>query len=95
MILSERWGSVIADSLVAIGVALEIKFGQMAGLRQRKLRRRSDEIAAKANARAAEAQAELARLGMIIPPRLITADGEAKVIEAAKIISRYTVFNKG
>jgi hypothetical protein len=87
----EQWGSVIADGLVAIGVALEIKFGQMAGLRQDELRRRSDEKAAEAteraaeaNARAAEAHVELARLGKKITPRVITVDGEAKVIKALK-----------
>jgi hypothetical protein len=51
----EQWGSAVADGLVAVGVAIEIKFGQMAGLRQNELRRRSDDIAAEANARAAEA----------------------------------------
>ncbi len=51
----EQWGSSVANSLIAIGVALEIKFGQMAGLRQNELKRRSDEKAAVAEARAAEA----------------------------------------
>jgi hypothetical protein len=51
----EQWGSALANSLVAIGVALEIIFSQMAGLRQNELRRRSDEKAVEANARAAKA----------------------------------------
>jgi hypothetical protein len=57
----EQWGSAIADGLVAVGVAIEIKFGQMAGLRQDELRRRSDEKVAEANARAAEANERSAR----------------------------------
>jgi hypothetical protein len=51
----EQWGSAIADGLVAAGVAIEIKFGQMAGLRQHELKRRSDIIVGNANIRAAEA----------------------------------------
>ena len=56
----EQWGSAIADSFVAIGVVTEIKFGQMAGLRQNELRRRSDERVAEANARAAQATKDAA-----------------------------------
>ena len=55
----EQWGAAAADSLVAIGVGMEIKFGQMAGLRQSELMRRSSErvaasvtLAANANERA-------------------------------------------
>ena len=51
----EQWGSVIADGLVAIGVVIEIKFGQMAGLRQSELKRRSDILVAEANKHASEA----------------------------------------
>jgi hypothetical protein len=57
----EQWGSAIADGLVAVGVAIEIKFGQMAGLRQSELRRRSDDKVAEANERATKAQLELAK----------------------------------
>jgi hypothetical protein len=53
----EQWGSSLANSVVAIGVALEIKFGQMAGLRQNELKRRSDENVAAAEIRASEANA--------------------------------------
>jgi hypothetical protein len=56
----ERWGSSFAGGLVAIGVAFEIKFGQMAGLRQNELKRRSDQKVGDANARAAEAEAHAA-----------------------------------
>ncbi len=55
----EQWGSAIADGFVAVGVGIEIKFGQMAGLRQSELKRRSNEkvsasvmLAASANERA-------------------------------------------
>jgi len=37
------WGAVIADSLVAIGVAGEVLFSRMGSARQRELQRRSDE----------------------------------------------------
>jgi hypothetical protein len=52
----EQWGSSVANGLVAIGVVLEIKFGQMAGLRQNELKRRSDENIAAATERAAAAE---------------------------------------
>jgi hypothetical protein len=55
----EQWGSSLANSLVAIGVALEIKFGQMAGLRQGELNRRSDEKVSSATDRAANAEMAL------------------------------------
>jgi hypothetical protein len=58
----EQWGSTVANSLVALGVVFEIKFGQMAGLRQSELRRRSDDKVAAATDRAAQAEAELARI---------------------------------
>jgi hypothetical protein len=56
----EQWGSVIADGLVAAGVAIEIKFGQMAGLRQNELKRRSDEKVAESRRVASEAQQQAA-----------------------------------
>ena len=63
----EQWGSAIADGLVAIGVAIEIKFGQMAGLRQGELQKRSkDKLGdavnqlADANNRLADIELELA-----------------------------------
>jgi hypothetical protein len=65
----EQWGSAIADSLVAVGVAIEIKFGQMAGLRQNELRRRSDEKVAEASERAARAELESDRLKVIFAGR--------------------------
>ena len=55
----EQWGSSLANGLIAIGVATEIKLGQMAGLRQSELRRRSDEKVATALERAAKAETDL------------------------------------
>jgi hypothetical protein len=79
----ERWGSAMADSLVALGVGIEIKFGQMAGLRQNELRRRSDEKVAEAKERAAEAnqkakdaELELTKLLERLSPRRLTQQGQ-------------------
>ena len=58
------WGAVIADSLVALGVASEILFSRLGFSRQYELQRRSDEIVAEAKTIAAQANeraAELAR----------------------------------
>jgi hypothetical protein len=85
----ERWGSALADSLVVIGVAVEIKFGQMAGLRQSELRRRSDEKAVEANERAATAnqKAEQARLELarFTTPRSLSLSQQKRI--ASKIRS--------
>jgi hypothetical protein len=51
----ERWGSVLADALVTIGVAGEILFSRMAFRRDKELKRRSDEKVAESNERAATA----------------------------------------
>lgn len=79
----EQWGTAIADSFVAIGVAVEIKFGQMAGLRHNELKRRSDilvgvanERASEANAKAAEAQAELGRMKT---PRSLSVEKRSRI----------------
>jgi hypothetical protein len=87
----EQWGSAIADSLVAIGVAIEIKFGQMAGLRQKEQKRRSDIIVGAANVRAAEANQKaeesalkLAQLEKKITPRVIGDEQAEKIIEKIK-----------
>lgn len=65
----DQWGTSVANSLIAIGVALEIKFGQMAGLRQTELRRRSDEKVAAATDRATRAETSLIKL--LTPRRAI------------------------
>jgi hypothetical protein len=78
----EQWGSAFADGLVAIGVAIEIKFGQMAGVRQGELRRRSNDRLAGAETRAAEAQEELRRFRA---PRALASEQASRVtVEVAK-----------
>jgi hypothetical protein len=61
----EQWGSSLANGLVALGVAFEIKFGQMSGLRQTELRRRSDKELAEA--KAALAKVLTSRAEIIFP----------------------------
>lgn len=82
----EKWGSSLANSLVAIGVALEIKLGQMAGLRQSELKRRSDEKVAAANVRAEEAnqkaQASALELAKYRARRRLDDDAFASVVAA-------------
>jgi hypothetical protein len=77
----EQWGSSIANSLVAIGVALEIKLGQMAGLRQNELKRRSDEKVAEANTRAAEAELRTEQLRSELAWRRISTQQAEKLSE--------------
>jgi hypothetical protein len=52
----ENWGTVVADSLVALGVAAEVLFSRKARRASEELTRRSDERLAEANVRAAEAE---------------------------------------
>lgn len=63
----DRWGSVAADMLVAVGVAGEVQFARMGFRREQELTLRSNEklaiateSAAQANARATEAQQRIA-----------------------------------
>ena len=77
----DQWGSSIANGLVAIGVALEIKLGQMAGLRQNELKRRSDEKVGEANARAAEAELRAEQLRLELAWRRISDQEAAKMSE--------------
>jgi len=58
----DNWGAVIADCLIALGVYAEIHFGRKASGAARELQQRSDVKIAEADARAAEAQLETARL---------------------------------
>jgi hypothetical protein len=80
----EQWGSALADGLVAAGVAIEIKFGQMAGLRQNELRRRSDEKAAAANERAENASLETERLKAQFSWRMLSSETIGKLRSALK-----------
>jgi hypothetical protein len=77
----EQWGSSVANSLVAIGVALEIKLGQMAGLRQNELKRRSDAKVAEANIRAAEAELRTEQLRSELAWRRISTQEAEKISE--------------
>lgn len=87
----EQWGSAIADSFVAIGVAIEIKFGQMAGLRQDEVKRRSDEKVAAANERSAEANARAEEAALELDrfraPRSLSRDQLYRVVEKVKIFA--------
>ena len=56
----EQWGSALADSLVAIGVAIEVQFGRMGSRRQSELHRRSNERTAKAELETERLRAQLA-----------------------------------
>jgi hypothetical protein len=77
------WGSVIADSLVAIGVFGELLFSAMGSRRHGELQRRSKLIVAElntqareANARASEAnqkaQEAILELARLTAPRVLT-----------------------
>jgi hypothetical protein len=82
----EQWGSSLANSLVALGVAIEIIFSRLAGLRQNELKRRSDERVAAANARAEEAnqkaQEAALQLARLTTPRIISGEHVAGLVEA-------------
>jgi hypothetical protein len=54
----DRWGSVFADVLVAVGVAGEVLFGRMGHRRDAELQKRSKKLLAEANERAAKAELE-------------------------------------
>ena len=62
----QKWGTVLADTLVVLGVAGEIFFGSISGRLEKKLRenirRESEEKIAVANERAAEAKSDAARV---------------------------------
>lgn len=89
----EQWGSSLANSLVALGVGLEIILGQMAGRRQSELKRRSDERVGAANVRAEEAnqkaQEAALELARLTTPRaqLLTPEATISIIEAIRPFS--------
>jgi hypothetical protein len=80
----EQWGSTVANSLIAIGVVTEIRFGQMAGLRQSELMRRSDERVAEANTRAANAELETQRLKAQFGGRRILPEQAKQIVETIR-----------
>ena len=55
----EHWGAVVADTLVALGVAGEVLFGRMGRTRQNELTRRSDKKLTEAIDRATELENKL------------------------------------
>jgi hypothetical protein len=86
----EQWGSSIASGLIAIGVVAEIKFGQMAGLRQHELKRRSDKKVAEAQRKSANANARAGNseaLAALAQARAAEAQLELAKFKAARILS--------
>jgi hypothetical protein len=85
------WGAVIADSLVALGVAGEVLFSRMGSARQRELQRRSDEKVAEAEARASEAnqraQEAILELAKFRAPRILTGRQIRQIAEKLKQFS--------
>jgi hypothetical protein len=85
----ERWGSVVANMLVALGVAGEVVFAMMAFRRDKELKRRSDEKVAEANARSSESnrlavEAQTALASFRAPRRDIFKGHEAATTAALK-----------
>jgi hypothetical protein len=72
----ERWGSVVANTFVALGVAGEIIFAMMAFRRDKELKRRSDDKVTKATNRAAKAEEELRELRR---PRFISDENKLTI----------------
>jgi len=82
------WGTVLADSLVAIGVSGEVQFSRMAFRRDKELKRRSDEKVAEAKARAAEAnqkaQESILELARLREQGALTTDAVLETAKATK-----------
>jgi len=77
----EQWGSTVANSLVAFGIAVEVQFGRMGHRRQSELQRRSnDKVSAatknagEANERAAKADLARAKLESRLQPRSLNQE---------------------
>jgi hypothetical protein len=68
------WGSVIADSLVALGVFGELLFSAIGSKCHGELQRRSKLMVAESNRLASEAQLEIARLRKRLGPRQINSE---------------------
>jgi hypothetical protein len=89
----ERWGSVVSNSLVALGVSGEIQFSRMAFRRDKELKRRSDEKVAETTKLAEEAQLERVKLEERLAPRRMTKEQYDKlqalrgVVDAVNITS--------
>jgi len=87
----ERWGSVIADGVVMLGVAGEVQFSMMVFRRDKELKRRSDEkvanankIAAQATKDAADARERTAEIEKLTAWRHISAVARSAIAEAIR-----------
>lgn len=80
--LTVRWASIGANAFIAAGVAAEILFGRKASSAQDELQRRADIRVAEANARAKQAELELARLQA---PRLLTVSQVETIGEGLRV----------
>jgi hypothetical protein len=87
----EEWGPVVADALVALGVAAEILFAAKARSKAEALQRLSDEKVSEANARAAEAnqkaQEAILELAELRAPRALTPEQRGRIVDKLKPFS--------
>ncbi|MGA9917519.1 MAG: hypothetical protein WBR17_33755 [Paraburkholderia sp.] len=95
----ERWGSVIADVLVAFGVLGELLPSMLVRRYNTEVKRRSDDGLAKANERAASAyaraaEAELKLIEFRTPRRQILAGHESEIIATLRAFAG-TQFDSG
>ena len=85
------WGSVIADSLVAIGVFGELLFSAMGSKRLGELQRRSKLMVAELNTQAREAnqKAQEAALALaeLTAPRMLTTEQRGRIVDKLKQFS--------
>jgi hypothetical protein len=68
----QRWGSAIADALIALGIVGEVAFGMWNNRIQTELRARSNQRLGEANERAAKADLARAELEAKLLPRTLT-----------------------
>jgi len=87
----EKWGTVFATALITLGVLLETIFGHKGDATSDTLQKLADQRTAEADARAAEANLELARLKERIAPRVLTDDQRAKLQEFAPRVTEVVV----
>jgi hypothetical protein len=70
----EAWGPVVADILIALGVAAEILFARKARSKSETLQLRSAEKVAEANARATAADLARVKLEAQLAPRMLNQE---------------------
>lgn len=78
------WGPVIADAMVAAGVAGEILFSRIGASRQRELQRRADIKVAELNDRAAAAEERTAKIEKLTTWRRVSASQISKIADAVR-----------